>query len=256
RRARDVADREDVRHVGPQLLVDIDEAAIRHLNAGRVRSDELAVRRAADGYQHAAIHLWSRCFLTFESHAQSLGQRLDLRHSRAQQDLLVAGADAPLERTHQIRVAARHELRCQLDDTHAAANGIVDASHLEPDDAAADDEQPARELGQLQRIGRVHDARILGQARQPYRLGASRDDALLEANALRAAVAHHLEHVRAHEAPRPLDHFDLALLRERAQAPGQPLDDRALPAAQLIEVDLRRTEGAAAGAHLLGVLDD
>ena len=62
--------------------------------------------------------------------------------------------------------------------------------------------------------------------------------------------------MRAHESARALHDLDLALLGQHAQAAGQLLDDRALPAAQLLEVDLRRAEGDAMGAHLLGVLDD
>ena len=44
RLADDVADREDVRHVGAHLHVDRDEAAVGHRHAGLVRADLLAVR--------------------------------------------------------------------------------------------------------------------------------------------------------------------------------------------------------------------
>ena len=44
RLADDVADGEDVRHVGAHLLVDLDEAAVGHRDAGLVGADLLAVR--------------------------------------------------------------------------------------------------------------------------------------------------------------------------------------------------------------------
>ena len=72
--------------------------------------------------------------------------RLDLRDLGAQQDLLVARANALLQRPHQIGIAPRHELRGELDDAHAAAERVVDAGHLKSDDAAADDQQPPRQL--------------------------------------------------------------------------------------------------------------
>ena len=55
RLADDVADREDVRHVGAHLLVDVDEAAIGDRDAGLLRADLLAVRAAADGDQHEVV---------------------------------------------------------------------------------------------------------------------------------------------------------------------------------------------------------
>ena len=57
RLADDVADREDVRHVGAHLLVDVDEAAIGDGDAGLVGADLLAVRAAADGDQHEVVEL-------------------------------------------------------------------------------------------------------------------------------------------------------------------------------------------------------
>jgi hypothetical protein len=55
--AHDVADGEDVRHVGAHLDVDVDEAAVGHGHAGLVGGDLLAVGRAAHGLQHQVVDL-------------------------------------------------------------------------------------------------------------------------------------------------------------------------------------------------------
>jgi hypothetical protein len=55
RLAHDVADGEDVRHVGAHLPVDGNPAAIVDRDAGLVRADALAVRTAPHREQHAVV---------------------------------------------------------------------------------------------------------------------------------------------------------------------------------------------------------
>ena len=55
--AHNVADGEDVGHVGAHLDVDVDEAAVRHRHAGLVGGDLFAVGRAAYGLQHQVVVL-------------------------------------------------------------------------------------------------------------------------------------------------------------------------------------------------------
>ncbi len=102
---------------------------------------------------------------------------------------LVAGADAPLERAHEVRIAAGHQGRGQFHYADARAERVVDAGQLKPNDSAADHQQAAGELRQLERIGGIDDARILRQPRQAHRLGARGDDALLEAGCARSPEA-------------------------------------------------------------------
>ena len=55
--ADDVADGEDVRHVGAHLRIDVDETAVGDDDAGLLGADLLAVRRAAGGLQdHVVTH--------------------------------------------------------------------------------------------------------------------------------------------------------------------------------------------------------
>ena len=61
-------------------------------------------------------------------------------------DRLVAALDALLEHADQVLVGARDQLVEQLDDGDLRAERVVDRRHLEADDAAADDQQPLRDL--------------------------------------------------------------------------------------------------------------
>ena len=67
RLADDVADREDVRHVGAHLLVDRDKAAVAHRDARLLGIDLLAVRTAPHRHQHHVVELrLGRRLLAFE----------------------------------------------------------------------------------------------------------------------------------------------------------------------------------------------
>jgi hypothetical protein len=68
RLADDVADGEDVRHVGAHLDVDRNEAAVADRHAGVLGADALAVRDAADRLQHQVVELrLGRRALAFEA---------------------------------------------------------------------------------------------------------------------------------------------------------------------------------------------
>jgi hypothetical protein len=87
------------------------------------------------------------------------------------------------QRADQVLVGARDELIGQLDDGDLRAELVVDACHLQPDDPAADDEQPPRHLAEFQRAGGVDDPRVgCGDERQRQSLRSGRDDCLLEAD--------------------------------------------------------------------------
>jgi hypothetical protein len=55
----------------------------------------------------------------------------------------------------QVLVCSGDELVHQLDDGDLGAELVVDGGHLEPDNPAAEDEQPLRDLAELQRAGGV-----------------------------------------------------------------------------------------------------
>jgi hypothetical protein len=173
-----------LRDVGAHLAINGNEATLGNLHPGKLGADRVAVRHTADGDEYALETLRRRGLVAREAHLEARRFGHDARYLRAEEDFLIAGADALLQRPHQIRIAPRHQGLSELDQAHAGAERIVDAGHLQPDDAAADDEQCAGELRQLERAAGIKDARILGEPGQTYRLGTCRDDALLEADAL------------------------------------------------------------------------
>src|SRR5690606_8565302 len=141
------------------------------------------------------------------------------------------------------------ELRGELDDAHLAAERLVDARHLQADDAAADDEQSPGELGQLERIARIHDARVVRKSWQTDRFRARSDDALIEVNPRLARAGRDFHDVRSHEARGPLHDVDFALLREQLQSAGELAYDARLPRTKLFEIDLGRAEIDAVCRH-------
>jgi hypothetical protein len=79
--------------------------------------------------------------------------------------------DPLVQRLDQVFVRARDDLVHQLHDGDLGAEFVVDGRHLQPDDPAPEDQQPPRDVGQLQRAGGVHDPRVVVRdERQPGRL--------------------------------------------------------------------------------------
>ena len=75
RLADDVADGEDVRHVGAHLLVDRDEAALVDRDARRLGADRRAVGPAPDRDQHRVEHFGLRAALALEGDMQPVRLR-------------------------------------------------------------------------------------------------------------------------------------------------------------------------------------
>jgi hypothetical protein len=129
---------------------------------------------------------------------------------------------------------------------------VEDRRQLEADDAAAHHQQPPRNLGQLEGVCGIHDARVVaGQARKLDGPRAGRDDGVLELDGRRSAFALDRESVRAVETPGPPHHLHLAALREVGEARRQLADDLLLEGAQLAEVDPRLAEIDAMGGRRL-----
>ena len=53
----DVADGVNVRDVGPELFIDLDEPAVGHLDSGLLRVDQFAVGSAANGDEDGVVLL-------------------------------------------------------------------------------------------------------------------------------------------------------------------------------------------------------
>ncbi len=69
----DIADSEDVRHVGAQLFVDADKATVVHFHARFTGVEVFTVRHTADGDQHGVVTLrFSRRFFAFHRNVDTV----------------------------------------------------------------------------------------------------------------------------------------------------------------------------------------
>jgi hypothetical protein len=192
-----------------------------------------------------------------EPDRQPVRPRLHLDHLGGQVDRLVLLGDPLEQRRHQVLVGTGDELVQQLDHGELGAELGVDGGHLQPDDAAADHQQPLGDAAQLQGAGGVdHPLVLVRDERQGHRLRATGDDCLLEADhGPRPVVGGDLEVVGGRERAHPGHHLDLALVGQAGQAVGEPADHPLLPGAELVEVDGRLAEGQPVLGHLLGLGD-
>ena len=132
----------------------------------------------------------SGALVALERHGQAVVAGLHRGHLRLQVDRGVALLDAALQRPDEVAVGPGHEPVEGLDDRDLRAEGVVDRRHLQADDPAADDQQPAGDVLQRERARAVDDARVVGQERQRDRAGADGDDRVVEADRRVADLQH------------------------------------------------------------------
>ena len=77
---------------------------------------------------------------------------------------LALGVKALDQWFYKITINSRHQLRRHLYDTDFAAQGQIYRRHFKADNAAADDQQPGRNVPKRQCAGRVNYAGIFRQA--------------------------------------------------------------------------------------------
>ena len=135
----DIANREDIGHVGAHLPVNRDETHIIDVDPGIFGADFFTVRTPPDRDQNLVENGGIRRLVTFEGYLQAILLRLDLGYLGFQQDGLVARLDYLGQRTHEILVATRDQAVHELDHGNLGTERVVDRGHLEADDAAADD---------------------------------------------------------------------------------------------------------------------
>ncbi len=243
RRSRDVADGEDVRHVGAHLRIDLDEAALGDCDARRHGADVLAVRRAPHRDQHQIVGLRRLGRgVALEPDLDAVLLDFRFRGPGLQHHVVEAGGIELLPYRDQVPVRTEHEAVQHLDHVQPRAEARVHRTHFQADDPAADHQHALGHGLERERAGRIYDARILGQERQLRRLRAGGDDRALEMDRFRAILCFNLQAICIREASDALNHRDLARLRHPRQPAGELADDLVLEPAQLVEVELRLAE--------------
>jgi hypothetical protein len=126
---------------------------------------------AADRLQDEVVDLLLERAFALELHQDAVLARLGAHRLGLEQDVVEARRVELLPDLHQVAVGAEHQAVEHLDDVEARAERRVHRSHLEADDAAADDQHALGPDRQLERAGRGDDARVvLGHERQLHRL--------------------------------------------------------------------------------------
>ncbi len=261
--ADDVADGEDVRDIGAHLVVHRDEPPVGHRHAGLLGGDLPAVRAAPHRHQHQIVDLRLRWrLLAFEADPDALGCGLGGHGFGLQHDLVKAVGVHLLPHLDQIPVGAEHHVVEHFYYVDAGAERGVDGGHLQADDARAHHQHALRNSRQLQRAGRVDDARVLWHEGQLHGLRTGGDDRLLEAHdffspGLVLAVALgqlDFEMVRIEKPAHAAHHFDLARLGHARESTSQFPDHAFLEAAQLVDVHLWRAKLDAVARHDLDLI--
>jgi len=148
--AHDVADGEDMRHIGAHLDVHRDEATVCHGHTGLVGGDLLAVGAAAYGLQDQVVHLRSRrgaaLFRRCERHFNAFRQGAGAHCFGLEHDVVKALGVHLLPDLDQVAVGALHQAVHHFHHVQARAQDAVHRAHFQPDDAAAQNQHPFRHL--------------------------------------------------------------------------------------------------------------
>ena len=219
-------------------------------------ADRTAVGAASHRHQHRVEDVAPRAALALEGDAQAVGPGLDRRRLGLEQDLFVALLQALGERRDDVAVRAGNELVHHFDDGDLRAQRVIDRRHLQPDDAAAEDQQPLGREFQLERAGRIPDARIARDEAGRRRLRTGGDDRGVKRIVRWPSAVADGERMGRGERALAGDDRHLALARQAGQPRRQALDDALLPAAQSVEIDARRRKDDAVRGHLRRLVDD
>ena len=195
---------------------------------------------------------------SFEARHETLSSGFDVGDLGAEPYCCVGCLGAAQQRSHQIFVGSRHELRHQLDDADRCPQRVIDGGHLQANDAATDDQQTLRHIGQLERSGRVDQALVVvRQTRQLGWPGAHGDHGLVEGHFAALPVRTlHADRVWRRELSKTVDDLDLASFGELLESTHEPCDHTLLEATQCFQVDLRRAKTHAVIGERGAIVDD
>ena len=139
--ANEIADGEDVCNVRAHLCIDGNESTLANGNSCRLGANALAIGHATNGLQDEVIQLGlSRRFSTLKAHADALRCCLRSHRFRVEKDAVKTRRIHLLPNLDQIAVGALHQAVLHFHHVQPRAKGGVHRAHLQPDDAAANDE--------------------------------------------------------------------------------------------------------------------
>ena len=161
-----------------QILVDLDEAAVGHLDAALFEPDVLGIHGAARGHQHGGGHDLFLLAARFHIERDLVLGHVGLRHLGAGDHLDTALAVALGERVRGLGVFDGKNAWEGLDERDLHAERREDIGELHADRAGADDRQGlGNALHQERLVGRNHGRLVDLEAdlRNPFDAGTGRD---------------------------------------------------------------------------------
>ena len=229
-----VADRVDVRHARPPMVVGGDALPPVELDAGRLEADALDERAAADGDEHqVAVDRLA----VAERHAQLVAVLLDAGALLAELQRDPALPERLRELLRRVRVLLRDQRVEHLDDRHLGAERLkIDANSapmIPPPRMTSRRGTSVWASSPVESTQRSLSSPGIGgrSGNEP-----GRDDRALEVDVLAAVDRIVFGPVNV---PAPLTHSTPFALKSDGDAAGHLLDDRGLPLVRLREVELR-----------------
>ena len=211
RRAGEVADAVDGRHARLHPLVHLDEALRADLHPRRLEAHALAVRAEAHRDEHLVTGDGLLLPADLNLHHQLTALALEPLRLGAHVDGRLALAETLLNEPHGLGIDAGQDRGQRLHHRHLRPELRVDGPELEPDDAAADDHEPLRDLGQVDGLlGAPYVLAVELEAGDLHGPSAGRDDEgrRLDARLLPAVGRLNLDRARTDEAGGALQHLD------------------------------------------------
>ena len=180
RRAGDIADGVDARHIGLAVAIDHDGAAIG-FHAELFEPEIFDIADHADGRDHAIDGDRLRAALAVvDGRGDAVGLLVELGDFRAGDDLDALLLELLAREGGDLRILDRQDLRQHFDDRHLGAHGAIEGREFDADGAGADHQQRLRHLVRVHRLEIGPDQFLVRlDAGQHARPRAGRDDDVL-----------------------------------------------------------------------------
>lgn len=137
----------------------------------------------------------------------------------------------------QLGIVMRENALRRLDHRHLRTELAVGSAEFQPDVAAANHDEPLRDISERERLGGRYDRPAEWQPGQRHAFRASGDDDVLGRDFLAAHVR--IDHTRlavAQDAD-AVDDLDAGAAQEAIHAAAQPRDDPILPRHRRLQID-------------------
>ena len=180
RRAGDVADGVDARHVGAAEPVDNDGAAI-DLHPELLQPEPLDIADDADRRDHAlGLDRPGPALAVLERRGDAVALLVELGHLGPGVNLDTLLLEALARQRGDLGILGRQDLRQHLDDRNVGAHGLVERGEFDPDRARSDDQERFRHAIRHHGLEIGPDELLVGlQSGKHARTRAGRDDDVL-----------------------------------------------------------------------------